>query len=348
MKAYGAVLLVLITFWHVTAIAEERTESEKTRCQVPYGVLDSRPGLEGKPTEVKVGLFLIDIMELDDALQQYRVHFRTQEKWHDPRLKTNADGKSLAGCDVPLDRIWHSHITFINNVSLQKQLGDLVRIGQNGQATYIQRYIGTVSSRFNLKDFPLDTQKLSVIAVSPYGSKELTIFKDPDNSGWLNDFSLAGWSFSEGSVVKGVYRLEKLKRELSKIVFSIKAERKSAYYVWKIIVPIGLIVMMASAVFWIDPTQIGPQLGVATATIFTLVAFQLGLGQLLPKVSYLTRMDLFLLSSTTLIFLVLAEVLLTSNLANTGRIELARSLDSRARMIYPLLFALCVIVPFYT
>ena len=347
MKVRGTILFFLTIFWSVLTIAEQRIDSEKDRCQVPYGVLDSRPEPEGPATQVKVGLFLLDIMELHDALQQYRIHFRIQEQWRDLRLTTNAEGKSLAGCNVPLDHIWHPHITFINNVALRKQHGDLVRIGQNGQVTYIQRYIGTMSSRFDLKDFPLDTQQLSILAVSLYGPNELSIVKDPGNSGWLKDFSLAGWSFSDGSVETGVYRLERLNRELSKIVFSIKAKRISTYYVWKIMVPIGLIVMMASAVFWIDPKQVGPQLGVATATIFTLVAFQLGLGQLLPKVSYLTRMDLFLLFSTILIFLVLAEVLWTSHFANSGRLESSRNIDRRARMIYPLLFALCVFIPFW-
>ena len=347
MKVRGTILFFLTMFWSVLAMAEPWADSEKDRCQVPYGVLDSRPEPEDAVTKVKVGLFVLDIMEVKDALQQYRIHFRIQEQWQDSRLKKNAEGKSLAGCDVPLDNIWHPHLAFINNVRLIKQLGDLVRIGQNGQVTYIQRYIGTMSSRFNLQDFPLDTQHLSIIATSIYGPRELSIIKDQDNSGRLKDFSLDGWSITGERVETGVYRIEPLKRDLSKIVFSIKAERMSAYYVWKIMVPISLIVMMASTVFWIDPKQMGPQLGVATATIFTLVAFQLGLGRLLPKVPYLTRMDLFLLFSTVLIFLVLAEVLWTCHLANTGYIERAKTVDRRARMIYPLIFALCVLIPFW-
>ena len=325
MKVRGTILFFLTIFWSVLAIAEQRIDSEKARCQVPYNILDSRPEPEGTVTIVKVGLFVIDLMEINDAKQQFRIHFRIQEQWRDPRLIKNPEGKLLAGCEIPLNRIWHPHITFANNVALTKQRAGLARIGQNGQINYIQRYIGSMSSRFDLKDFPLDTQQLSIVAISLYGPKELTIVKDPDNSGWLKDFSITGWSFFEGKVETGVYRLEMLTRDHSKIVFSIKAERDSTYYVWKIMVPIGLIVMMASAVFWVDPTQVGPQLGVATATIFTLVAFQLGLGPLLPKVSYLTRMDLFLLFSTILIFLVLAEVLWTSHFANTGRIEIARN-----------------------
>ena len=43
-----------------------------------------------------------------------------------------------------------------------------------------------------------------------------------------------------------------------------------------IIVPLILIVMMSWVVFWIDPRDFGPQMGMATASVFTLIAFLLG------------------------------------------------------------------------
>jgi cadmium resistance protein CadD (predicted permease) len=55
-------------------------------------------------------------------------------------------------------------------------------------------------------------------------------------------------------------------------------------------------------------------------------------------VSYLTRLDYFILGSTILIFSGLIEVLVTSSLANKDKLDLARLVDKFARVLMPLLF----------
>jgi len=107
--------------------------------------------------------------------------------------------------------------------------------------------------------------------------------------------------------------------------------------------PLGLIVFMAWTVFWIDPKHLAPQIGVSTATVFTLIAFQLGLGRFLPRVSYLTRADKFLLGATGLVFLALGEAIMTSKLADSDREKLSRRIDLWSRWTYPALFALLLI-----
>jgi hypothetical protein len=101
---------------------------------------------------------------------------------------------------------------------------------------------------------------------------------------------------------------------------------------------------MAWTVFWLDPSQLGPQLGVSTASVFSFVAFQVRLAELLPGVSYLTRIDRFILGSTALVFLAFGEAILTGTLAASGRTELARRIDRWARWVYPALFAVVLYV----
>ena len=52
---------------------------------------------------------------------------------------------------------------------------------------------------------------------------------------------------------------------------------------------------MSWAVFWINPRYLPAQVGVSTSAVLTLIAFQFSLGYLLPKVSYLTRADRFVM-----------------------------------------------------
>ena len=95
---------------------------------------------------------------------------------------------------------------------------------------------------------------------------------------------------------------------------------------------------MSWAVFWIDPTQVSSQISVSVTAILTLIAYRFALGNLLPRISYLTRLDYLLLGSTILVFLALVEVTATSRLVVLGKESLARTLDKWARIVFPAAF----------
>jgi len=126
------------------------------------------------------------------------------------------------------------------------------------------------------------------------------------------------------------------------MVFEFQAKRRTGYYIWKVIVPLVLIVFMSWTVFWISAENIGAQIGVATSSILTLIAYRFILGNLLPRVSYLTQLDYFILGATVLVFLALLEVVVSSALAQRGNKEQAHRVDVAARLLFPLTFALLV------
>jgi len=103
-------------------------------------------------------------------------------------------------------------------------------------------------------------------------------------------------------------------------------------------VPLSLIVMMSWAVFWINPKHLAPQIGIATSAVFTLIAFQFSLGYTLPRISYLTQADVFVMGSMTLVFLAFGEAVLTGRLADKERLTLAQRIDRQARWLFPLAF----------
>jgi len=132
-------------------------------------------------------------------------------------------------------------------------------------------------------------------------------------------------------------------RTLRRAVLLLDARREVGYYVWKLFVPLGLIVFMAWTVFFIGHDQMGPRIGISTASIFTLIAFQFSLGRVLPPISYLTRADAFVLGSSVLVYLALAETIFSGKLNVGGRVELAQRIDRHARWIYAALFVLVAV-----
>ena len=122
--------------------------------------------------------------------------------------------------------------------------------------------------------------------------------------------------------------------------FSFRARRQVGFYIVKIVLPLAMVVAMSWVVFWIDPAEAGTQIGVSITTMLTLIAYRFAVGAYLPRVSYLTRMDYFILASTVLVFASLIEVVITSKLGKSGRIRAARIIDRFARVLFQAAFAL--------
>jgi cadmium resistance protein CadD (predicted permease) len=68
----------------------------------------------------------------------------------------------------------------------------------------------------------------------------------------------------------------------------------------------------------------------------------------LPRLPYMTRLDVFFLISTLLVFFSLIEVLVTTILDNNRQVARAKKVDNYCRIIFPAVFALTLIVIFAT
>jgi hypothetical protein len=336
-------LLALAT----TASAAETLLDKATEhsCTIPRSVATTRPDPEGIPTKVAVGIYMIDVTGVDDVRQSFTADFYCNLRWHDARLSAEALGNSLAECRPRLAEIWHPQVGIINQRNLKKYFEDIVQVDDKGNVIYRQRLYGDLSSPVDLRNFPFDNQVLPINVVSfRYGPDQVAFVIDEHRTGRVETFSVAGWSVELGEAQVTAEHFASQDRSFSRLNHQLVAQRHVGFYMWKILVPLTFIVFMAGSVFWIDPTELGPQIAVATASVFTLIAFLFSLGYLLPRVSYLTRVDQFVLGSTLLVFAAFGEAILTSKLARGGNRSLSSTIDRWARGIYPALFAALAVV----
>jgi hypothetical protein len=124
------------------------------------------------------------------------------------------------------------------------------------------------------------------------------------------------------------------------VAMVLEAERLPGYYWIKVIAPLILIVAMSWAVNWIDPKDIGTKISITITAMLTLIAYRFAIGAALPQISYLTRMDLFILFSTILIYASLVTVVTTAALSNKGKPGIAKRIDQVSRWGFPLFFAI--------
>ncbi len=309
--------------------------------------LRAYPGSREDPIEVRFNFFLLNVLHIDDVGQTMTLDYLISMSWKDPRLADSAMADPSRKNTFELKDIWNPAFAPVNLYESKPQDKELT-IDSEGNVTYRFRNIDTFVSPLDLRHFPFDRQTLRMKFISRlYGPEFIRLVWLPNRSGRLEESSTAGWDFHKMDVAVGSERLrtiEGLGREVGTIGISLELSRESSFYVWKVIFPLALIVFMAWTVFWIDPTELSAQLGIASASVITMIAFQLSLSELLPKISYLTRIDFYALGTSGLVFLSLGEAILTARLASTNRKELSRSIDQVMRVACPALYLVILLI----
>ena len=302
-------------------------------CALPEMKTAERPDAGGAATKVAVGIYLVDVNEIDDVKQQFVSDFLVFQTWKDRRLE------GLDGCAFDLTQVWSPKLDFVNSGRVFSGLPDRVHIGPKGTVRHVQRYRGALAFPHRLDDFPFDEHIIDISLVPVgYPLKEVELEVDEENMGRQSDLTIPDWKL--GRVDGRIDSLSppRIDRTLSQFRFEITAKRRPEYYLWKVLVPLMLIVAMSWSVFWINPAQFGPQIGMSATSMLTLIAFQFAMAGILPRLSYFTALDAFITASTGLVFLALVEALTTSYLVSVDRKELALRFDRVCRWAFPLAF----------
>jgi hypothetical protein len=300
----------------------------------------SRPNENQGPTKVFVAFYIIDIEDIDNKRQSFTADVVIRLKWNDPRL-------SEVKGPVPLNSIWNPNVLIYNLRDAETRLPEIVTKLNDGTVQYTQRYYAKLSSHLNFKDFPFDEQILS-ISLLAFGFTPNEVQLVYENAGSEEKFSISDWYIeplgAKTSVMKANL-FEDNSEEITrpKLDYNLKANRFIQYYWWKVLAPLLVILFLSWAVFWIDPSQVGAQIGVSGTSILTLIAFLLRLENFLPPVSYLTHMDYFIFTSLVLVFLAYLEALTSTTFALNGKKDFALKLDFTSRIVYPIIYFIVIL-----
>lgn len=206
-----------------------------------------------------------------------------------------------------------------------------------------------VKNNFDLRNFPFDKQKIVFsfyetvdpdVTIEPLSSvySNLDIIKNKENliNGWnLIDYRLVGHNYQE----QGFFD-DKFANGLDII---LEIERESSYYVYKIILPIILILMVCWSVIWITPRELEARLTVTIVCLLSLIAYNFVIDSEIPKLEYLTIMDWIIF--TSYIFATVPNFLciISHKLYNSNK-SLCLKIENRAKFIGPMMYIAVVLL----
>lgn len=289
-----------------------------------------------KPTEVKLGIFLVDLIEVNGAKQTFTADFLVKLSWNDPRLASPNTGERR----FAKEDIWFPQFLVANLRSSDSRWPEEVTVSEDGEVVYRQRSIGTFACPLDLKKFPHDRQNLFVqILGVGLGPEDLVFQVDESVTGTSSEFTITDWEADQFGLTAGTQVVPSLGVEMPSFRLDFRVTRLSRYYVGTIFATVAIIALMAWLVYWLPIGALPPRVSVSVTSMLALIAYRFVAAQDLPKLPYLTSMDHFLLGAAVLILLGLATVVMVANQDGRGNHDLARRLNLVFRWAYPLILA---------
>ena len=108
---------------------------------------------------------------------------------------------------------------------------------------------------------------------------------------------ITGWNITGVSSKYEIFKDPTTNDEHDGFSIILDIERKSGYYIFKIIIPIFLILAVCWSSIWISPREIESRLTITIVCLLSLIAYNFVIDSELPKLEYLTIMDYIILIS---------------------------------------------------
>jgi Neurotransmitter-gated ion-channel ligand binding domain/Neurotransmitter-gated ion-channel transmembrane region len=289
------------------------------------------PRANGQPITIKVGVYILNLVALDEVSQTFTCTGYLTQTWRDPRLAFSPSAGKPITRRYRRQDIWFPLLQFDNSAA-PRTLSSFLLVGTaEGTIHYVEKFAVRLSTNMNLRAFPFDSQELQIY-IHPFTRQEsrIVLSVDPQSTGLSSASYTPLPLWRTGRITYRSVRGDETGYELSShVVFAIHVVRNSEYYTFRIFVPLALMVAVSWGVLWIPPDDLNSQLMISVTTTLTLVAFSVALSNILPPVAYLTFYDVFFLVCFLFILLTIGEALIV----NTTHREAGHAAALRIRRV---------------
>ena len=129
------------------------------------------------------------------------------------------------------------------------------------------------------------------------------------------------------------------------VEIDIFVKRNINYFIFKILIPVFLILSIAWSVLWIPPNQVESRLTTSIVALLALIAYNFVFNEDLPKLSYLTSMDKYILISYLFCCIPTFLTVYFSRI-NQRDYKKAVTMNKRSRLYGSIIYALLVVLSF--
>ena len=155
---------------------------------------------------------------------------------------------------------------------------------------------------------------------------------------------LSNWpsgKFSDSTQPQQTRELGRTGKKIPELEIDLQVRRKSRYYIWKVFLPLIVMVAIAYSAFWIKIGDYYTQISITLTAILTEIAFLFAISSSLPKVPYLTFIDAFFLVSFVFSFVSMLELVVVHQALEWEWPDHANRIRRISQLLYPLIYVAC-------
>ena len=309
----------------------------------------SPPRFGSEPVSVDIGLYVKKLTNISEVNNSFQVNAYIETIWCDPRLafqvnNVGYDRKLLIENNAAraLEKIWWPDLVLVNAADTVSKTNQELMIFSDGTVVFEEIVAANISTRLNLAKYPFDAHHFDIALESfAHPKDELLLHLQRDKIGFSDTFNMPSWRVTHHETTVFTVKEIRDRDSFSEALLRIHAERIWQPTMYRLAIPLIIIIIVSWSVFWLRPMSTG-RFGVTFTTILTVVAFNFTVSQKLPNVPEITYLESLYGCSLLLLALVVIENTSVDRLTALGKSAAAENLDRFSRWFFPVLYFLGV------
>lgn len=277
----------------------------KPRVNLGVGVpgLTNRSAIRADKVAVYIRVVFLKIGEIDTLKENFAADAFIQARWREPQFDNKRD---INIEEIEWDKYWNPKLYVENNLGEPKEtIWQTLLFNQKGEAmVYERRRIkGCFLENLELDEFPFDTQDLTLTVTTERSEAEIELEEDNseissinvqsfvDEQEWRLHSHVETWK----RLTTRIYQNSKYKH--AALSTSCRASRRPGFFIWNIFLVMLFICSLAFATFTVELALPQNRLQLSFILLLTTITFKFVVSQTLPRISYLTYLDKYILTS---------------------------------------------------
>nr|ASO96849.1 nicotinic acetylcholine receptor subunit alpha 6 [Rhyzopertha dominica] len=255
----------------------------------PYNVLERPVANESESLEVKFGLTLQQIIDVDEKNQLLITNIWLSLEWNDYNLRWNeSEYAGVKDLRITPNKLWKPDVLMYNSADegFDGTFQTNVVVKHDGSCLYVPPGIFKSTCKMDITWFPFDDQHCEMKFGSwTYDGNQLDLVLKSEEGGDLSDFITNGeWYLIGMPGKKNTIVYACCPEPYVDVTFTIQIRRRTLYYFFNLIVPCVLISSMALLGFTLPPDS-GEKLTLGVTILLSLTVFLNLVAEKIPTTS---------------------------------------------------------------
>lgn len=306
-------------------------------------------GLVAAPIPVSIGLNLEQIIGIDQKQETLSLVASVKMAWEDPRLAFSPDRCHCAEKTFTADTlddfiqltggVWPNFI--IANQRNDRRTDDLlIQLTAGGRVSYTERFNADVQEDFDFRRFPFDTQ-------SVYLDLDLALAQDDYEYRVLDGYSRIDADFVDDEFILqppslAIHASGANREAASRFTFSTAIGRHWSYFLFRIFIPILLILVVSWVTFFLK--DYGKRIDVASGNLLLFIALSFNLAENYPRLGYLTLLDSVMAATFIVNALLVVYNVYLRRMQMQGKSAEVEKINNLIDQIYPLAWVVMAVI----